>query len=350
MLIKKKSYNYYWFFIISLILLGIAFYLFGFNDSKCIKYSYYEDNVIDYKVYLKENAFFETKYLGKDKTYITSLIDYLALKFDYNIRFNEYVSGKLKYNIVATISAEKNNNQIGSYWEKTFMLTEPKYYIIENKKEISIVENIDIDYQKYNELLTSFVETYKISSDGFLKVSLIVDGDPKITPNDTLPVSNEISLKIPLSKIAVEAEINTNSNNKEKEITRTIRDNDSKYIVFKILFLIDVLLIIYLLFRYFYHIARNRKLSSYNDNVQKIINDYSSIMVRTSTLNLKTLNRIKVSSFDDLLVVYNDVRTPIHYLEKKGKTEFIIIFEKMAWIYTILEEDYEDYEEDFFEE
>ena len=281
MLIKKKSYNYYWFFIISLILLGIAFYLFGFNDSKCIKYSYYEDNVIDYKVYLKENAFFETKYLGKDKTYITSLIDYLALKFDYNIRFNEYVSGKLKYNIVATISAEKNNNQIGSYWEKTFMLTEPKYYIIENKKEI----------------------------------------DPKITPNDTLPVSNEISLKIPLSKIAVEAEINTNSNNKEKEITRTIRDNDSKYIVFKILFLIDVLLIIYLLFRYFYHIARNRKLSSYNDNVQKIINDYSSIMVRTSTLNLKTLNRIKVSSFDDLLVVYNDVRTPIHYLEKKGKTE-----------------------------
>ena len=94
--------------------------------------------------------------IDKGKTYITSLIDYLALKFDYNIRFNENVNGKLKYNIIAVISAEKNNNQIGSYWEKKFMLTEPKEYIIDNKKEISIVENINVCRLQFQRLIITF--------------------------------------------------------------------------------------------------------------------------------------------------------------------------------------------------
>ena len=346
MLIKKKTQPCFWYFVVGLFLLAITFYLLGFSNKKCIKYSYLENNNVDYKVYLKENNFFEKDYLPKGKTYITSLIDYVDVDFDYNVNFNKNVYGSLNYKIVGIISAEKTNNQVGTYWEKEYDLTDVKTVQVNNQRNVNIKENLKVDYQKYNELLTSFVETYKLSSDGFFKVILKVDGNPQVSKNVELPVSSELSLKIPLSKVAVEASINEVSNNNNKEITQNIEDYDSKYLFYKILFLLDILLLIYLLFKYFYNKARNRKLQSYDSNIKKILNDYSSIMVRVNSLNLKDLNKIKVSSFDDLLVVYNDIRTPINYVEKKHSAEFIIIFEKMAWVYTILEEDYEDYEED----
>ena len=346
MLIKKKTPQFFWHFVIGLFLLAITFYLFGFTDNKCIKYSYLEDNDIDYKVYLKENDFFDSKYLEKDKTYITSLIDYIDIDFNYNVNFNKEVYGDLKYKIIAVIEASKTNNQIGSYWDKKYDLTEIKTKTINNQKSINIRETLKIDYQEYNELLTRFIETYKLSSDGYLTIALEVTGSPQINKNISLPIDSQLSLKIPLSKIAVEGTINTINNNNQKEITENVRDKDLRFVFYKILFLIDVMILIYILFKYFYHIARNRKLMSYDANIKKILNDYSSIMVRVSSLNTKNLNKIKVSSFDDLLVVYNDIRTPINYIEKKNKSEFIIIFEQMAWVYTILEEDYEDYEEE----
>ena len=345
MLIKKKTPQYFWYFVIGLFLLAITFYLFGFTNTKCVKYLYFEDNNIDYKVYLKENAFFDTKYLDKDKTYITSLIDYIDISFDYNINFNKEVYGDLNYKIVGIISAEKNNNQVGTYWEKEYNLTSSKVRKINNEKKININEKLRVNYQEYNELLTSFVETYKLSSDGYLKIALIIEGSPSISKDISLPVNSEIDLKIPLSKVAVEGVINTTNNNNGREITKNIKDTSSKYVFYKILFLLDILLLIYLLFKYFYHIVRNKKIMSYDKNIKKILNDYSSIMVRVRSLKLNDLNIIKVTSFDDLLVVYNEVRTPINYIEKKNKSEFIIIFEKMAWVYTVLEEDYEDYEE-----
>ena len=43
--------------------------------------NYTEKETIDYKVYLKENDFYTEKYLGKDKAYIASLIDYIDLEY-----------------------------------------------------------------------------------------------------------------------------------------------------------------------------------------------------------------------------------------------------------------------------
>ncbi len=342
MLVKKRSTDYFWVYVAVLVILGLVFYSIGFNDCQDVKYSYNEDNSIDYKVYLKENNFFDQPFLGKDKTYITSLIDHLVVDYKYKVLFNTPVDGELKYHIVATVSAEKTNNQVGTYWEKSFNLTDIRTKYLFGEEDCEISESINIDYQKYNELLLSFVDTYNISSDGFLKLALVVDGKPQVSAEDTIPVNSEISVKIPLSKVAVEGVINTDQNNKQKEITRKVRLNDLKHIIFKILFLIDIFGLFYVIFKHFVWLAKNKKLDSYNGNVIKITNDYGSIMVKVKELKLGKFNLVEVSSFDDLLVVYNDVRTPINYVQEKNRTRFVIIFEHMAWEYVIEKEDYDE--------
>ncbi len=342
MLVKKRSTDYFWVYVAVLVILGLVFYSIGFNDCQDIKYSYNEDNSIDYKVYLKENNFFDQPFLGKDKTYITSLIDHLVVDYKYKVLFNTPVDGELKYHIVATVSAEKTNNQVGTYWEKSFNLTDIRTKYLFGEEDCEISESINIDYQKYNELLLSFVDTYNLSSDGFLKLALVVDGKPQVSAEDTIPVNSEISVKIPLSKVAVEGVINTDQNNKQKEITRKVRLNDLKHIIFKILFLIDIFGLFYVVFKHFVWLAKNKKLDSYNGNVIKITNDYGSIMVKVKELKLSKFNLVEVSSFDDLLVVYNDVRTPINYVQEKNRTRFVIIFEHMAWEYVIEKEDYDE--------
>ena len=67
----------------ALCLLGIVFfslidiYLYtnGYFDEKKVTLKYQENNDINYKVYLKENDFFDSEYLEKGRTYITSLIE-----------------------------------------------------------------------------------------------------------------------------------------------------------------------------------------------------------------------------------------------------------------------------------
>jgi len=109
--------------LIMLFILGVTFFSLGFKDTKDIRYSYKENNSVDYKVYLKDNNFFESSYLEKNKTYITSLIDYITADYTYNVTFNNKVSGDLNYKVVAEIKADKANNDVGNYWTKTYDLT-----------------------------------------------------------------------------------------------------------------------------------------------------------------------------------------------------------------------------------
>ncbi len=57
-----------------LLVAGLALTVFGFSDSY-VTLKYNEDNSINYKVYLKPNNYFDTQYLGENRTYSTSIID-----------------------------------------------------------------------------------------------------------------------------------------------------------------------------------------------------------------------------------------------------------------------------------
>jgi len=53
------------------------------KENETIDLIYTENSELNYKVYLKENDFFNVRYLEKDNQYIASLIDYIEADFKY---------------------------------------------------------------------------------------------------------------------------------------------------------------------------------------------------------------------------------------------------------------------------
>src|SRR5574344_1636093 len=109
--IKKKTLKSQVKLIIGLILL-ILFLIpsvyFGIKYIQYPKYqeiSYKEDNDLDYKVFLKDNNYFDTPYLEKGSEYVASLIDYLDLTFHYDFSSSIPVNYEYTYYIDADVNA-----------------------------------------------------------------------------------------------------------------------------------------------------------------------------------------------------------------------------------------------------
>ena len=54
--------------------------------------------------------------------------------------------------------------------------------------------------------------------------------------------------------------------------------------------------------------------------------------------NINKLNKVKVSTFSELIDLYNEIRLPINYYEEQNKSIFFIINNQIIWIY-ILKQD-----------
>ena len=328
--------------VILFVLAGGYFLNKGFKNYKTVSITYDENNEVHYKVYLKENNFFDEPYLNENRTYITNLINYINVDYKYDINFNKKVSGNYSYYISATIEADKSGNEEGVYWTKEYILTDEKQLEVTNVDSYTIIENLNIDYQKYNEILNDFKKSVGITLDGKLILSLVVKNN--LTNKSfsgekiDLPDKSHISLSVPLSQLAVEASVDTNADNSHKTITKTVKEKDVKYIIYKIS---GFLLIISGIYGILYIRRKNNEYRvKYNYEIvkNKILNTYDSIIVNVkASPNVSKLNCMKVESFEELIDAHSEVRMPINFYESKTKKEciFTLIHENKAWQYIL---------------
>ena len=307
----------------------------GFRNFKWINFSYQEDNSVHYKVYLKENDFFETPYLDENKTYITSLIDYLNIDFKYLINFSEEVSGKYEYVIKAVISADKKDSSASNYWTKEFIVKELSTMEINNKSSYLITENLNIDYNKYNDLLNEFKKATMVSTDAKLTIKMEVK-NAVATEDTPLKLNRTLSLSIPLSELTVEGRVNTESENGNNTITKQVRDNDPKFIFCRVVGIISTIVSFIMAFS-IYQLYRRMVLKDvYRHKLNKITSTYDGIIVNVKNMpDLKGLNVINVTSFEELIDAHSEVRMPINFFEKKNKKEscFCLINGSQAYVY-----------------
>ena len=322
----------------------IIFSLFGFINARYgihnyeeVKVAYKENSNINYKVYLKENNFFENPYLEENKTYITSLIDYLDINFKYLINTDEHIKGQYSYYVKGIISANKLDNSDNSYWTKEYILTDKitKEYTESDKIEIS--ENIKIKYDDYNNLLTSFKTEYGLSMDGNLKVVLVISNivNNHIVERDILKETN-LELNIPLTSLTIEVPIKTDGVSSEGLlIDEVIYDNNFKYLISKIIGYIFFSLAFVLIMILIYFIVKEAKKESvYHKKLRKILKTYDGIIVSIKEFpNLNNLNIIVVNSFEELIDAHSEIRKPIHYIQKNNGATFVLINEGIAYKY-----------------
>ena len=69
--------------VVSVLALISSFVYYQIDKTYYINYT--EDSSVDYKVYLKDNTFYDEEYLGKDQVYVASLIENVVADFVYEL-------------------------------------------------------------------------------------------------------------------------------------------------------------------------------------------------------------------------------------------------------------------------
>ena len=206
-------------FIVIVSILSLASFLIFVerNEVHYIRYDEYSD--IDYKVFLKNNNFFDNNYLDDGQEYVASIIDYINANFEYHLSLEEQnVKYKYSYRIEAEVSVKRKESGKTLY-KSTETLLKP---ILKTSvsKNINIFEKVKIDYNHYNDTIKDFVRIYSLSDiESTLKINMYISvlGECE----NFLENANKesvISLIIPLTTKTVGIDISDNLINTQNNV------------------------------------------------------------------------------------------------------------------------------------
>lgn len=344
--LQAGKYIFYLFIAIVFSLFSLYYFKMGLKNTYQEEVSYKSSSNVSYKVYLLENDYFDEPYLGMNRTYISSLINYIDINFNYNLNFSNFVSGKYTYYIKGIIAADKVKDDDSSYWSKSYILKEPETISYDNQNSFNIDTNVKVDYQKYNTILNEFRKDYGISFDGAFKVQLVIESESNaINIKENIPVESLIEVRVPLTQQVIDLSIDLSNNDNEGKISETIVNNTSSNYMFLglgILFITVTLCLLWIVFRYIISIYLSK--SKYSKTLKKILSTYDTIIVNVSSLpNLNDLKVIEVNTFSELIDAHSEVRMPINYYEEVTdyKSVFVLVSTNMAWVYTLINHEYE---------
>lgn len=352
---KKKRAKYRknrekWIFVQSVLvaILTIAIIISALVSAQ-LKEKYYigyrESGNIDYNVFLKENAFFEENYLGKDQSYVASLIDKIIADFSYEIDMDtDDVNYRYSYTVKSRLEIIDNTSDVAIF--------NPEYELVnvQNRSQSSsnrlkINEIVVINYDEYNDLANKFLETYDLTSTtSNIVVTLEVDVLSDCEAFSGSAVDTYTSeLRIPLTTKTVNIKMTSAVPDAEANMIACTRGAGSE--VFKttaiVLGVVDAVMILLLVaFIYFTRTAD----ITYAARVKKILSQYKSYIQRINNLfETSGYQIIFVSSFDEMLEIRDTIQAPILMYENEDKTcaKFMIPTDsKLLYVYKIEVEGY----------
>lgn len=299
--------------------------------------NYVEDSNVDYVVCLKENNFYENRCVSKGNQYVASLIDYIPANFNYKL---DFVNGNIEYVYNYSIVAEFN--VLDSDNDKVLYTKEEVIYTSEDKVSssgININYNMNIDYNKYNNLLNSFISVYDLSqTKNSLKVSMDINIKNKGNNNIDLTALNSskaTSITIPLTTKTVNIDISgTTLNTDNNKLVIKPEKNYAFVLVLGIVFII-IGVGLYILISYINKKSRTIK-EIYEDRIKKITLAYDSYIQKiTGDYPIGASQICKVTSFKDMIEIKESSEKPLLMLENKEKTgTFFLIPVGEGVIYT----------------
>ena len=324
---RRKSVQEYFvkaIILIILIVVLLCMYLKS-NDTSVICYS--ENSDVDYKVFLKENEFYDDKYSKKDNQYVASLIDYIVADFSYDLEIFELdIKYDYKYRIEAEVNVEEKTTNKSIYnFNET--LVENKTFENVADKKVKINEKVNINYNKYNDLIKKFITVYDLDDAiSTLTINMYIniegiDGNFKRDTNDEYLVS----LDIPLTTKTVGIDLNTNLIGCESELI-TCETNKMSWVKYVIILL--VLFEINYIGKLVKYMSKNRTPEDiYKLELNKILSNYNSYIQKiNNSFNMEKYELIMVDKFSDILEIRDTIQEPILMFEiaDKLKTYFMI--------------------------
>ncbi|MBQ8472019.1 MAG: hypothetical protein IJ501_00795 [Bacilli bacterium] len=346
---KVKSLRIYFSYnarLIICIIIFLALVLIGFNlFSKTINYvdlediNYYEKSNLDYKVYLKENDFYENDYLDKDMLYVASIIDHIDLDFNYNFQIDKNIDLESTYKIIGKLVITDPSGK-NTFFQKQYNLLNDKKININNKNFYEISEKLDIDYNYYNSLANRFKSSYGLDVKSNLIVYLKINNkNTNVEEVFSLNDNREMAIVIPLTERSITIQLNYNEINESNKVIKKseyVLNNNIILLIQAILVLILSALMLFIIIKLL--LVFNRKRSIYDKIVKKILNEYDRLVVETEFFpDLEKLTVIKINKFQELLDVRDNLKLPIMYynVTSHHKCYFYIKDDNDLYLHTI---------------
>lgn len=313
------------------------------TDKSIPSYTYNTKGDVKYKVYLKNNEFYEEEYLDENKQYPSELIDYIDIDYSYNMNGSRTANFNYSYDIIATIIGEYENSSSGrsELWKKKYTIKENQNKSLFDTTAFNVNENVKIKYTDYNKIVSNFKTKFRLAIDAYLNVKL------KINYKTTIPSINAselkkdvIELNIPLTSSTVSISKNCNKANMcpksdSKQLSKkNIHYENKKYIMTGfILLVIGSILTLLSLPALF---TTNKSL--YNKLLSKLMKNYSEIIIEVESLpDFNDLEVLDVKTFEDMVDIEEEIKSPIIYYEVMPNTEswFVIVTDKYVYKYTL---------------
>ena len=319
--------------VLSLICIFFTFYTLKMNRARYVSYN--EDSDVHYKVYLKDNEFFDQEYLEENQQYIASVIDNIDADFHYHIGIGDKdVHYYYQYKIKAFVDVlEKNSgNSLFHYEDELVPLKE---YIDNYATESDVLENVKIDYHKYNDMIRKFIEVYDLDNiDSTLSVQMIIDvgTDVKADTNQSI-----ISLDVPLTLKTVAIDIDSTAvSSKGNVLVYHKRESLIFLLVCLILFCVDVMVIV----RFVQFSMNSRSVRDvYEQKLRKILTNYRSYIQKIDNeFEFRGYQVLYVNEFTDLLEIRETISEPILMAcDPNNKATFFIVpsSTKILYVYSI---------------
>lgn len=316
-----------------------AYKFYSLNKIHYIKLS--EKSSLDYKVCLKDNKYFDVKCVDKNNQYVASLIDYITAKFNYDFKFlGKNVDFKYNYKIEAQFNVIDKDNKRTLYTKNELLYQSSD---MSSSNDASINYDLNIDYNKYNDLLNDFVFVYDLDETiNTLNVNLSVNilGDGNISMKD-INKDSVVSLSIPLTRKTVNVDIKAVENISDTNVLiKSNSNNILNLISAGICLVISLISIIYVIY---YYISTRTVLEIYEKRIKKIISTYDSYIQRISgNYPIGASQICKVVSFRDMLEIKDSSDKPLLMLENESKTGtffMIPVGEGVIYTYALRVED-----------
>ena len=342
---KRKIRIKTWFCLLVLPALVFAILaFFSFNETLSFgskdNISYNEKGNIDYKVYLKENDYYNKPYLDKGMQYIASLINTIGLDFNYEIHSTEDLDYNYKYKVTADLLVTDRNDPSKVVYERPETLIEEKEVDVKDNNFV-INEDIDIDYGKYNEYVNSFKSDYALNVESNLVITLDVITTGKAdNVDESLNTNNDLTITIPLSEQTVDIAMETEELNKQGSLGGTNSLNIENPIILAsgIVFTIAAL-ILFIIAIYLYVTSREEK-DIYEKEIKRLLKTYDRLIVTSQRPSIKEKDFakvIRVTNIEELVDAHESTKQPIIYYEvvPGEKSFFVIMHEDTLYKLTI---------------
>lgn len=327
--------------IIIAIIIGAVFIKFGADYENTINplYSYEANRNANYEVMLKPNDFYESEILPSGRYYASKSVDSYKIDFDYDFLANKEANIDYSYNVTANIvgTVVTGNDNGKEVWNRSFILLENKDGSC-YEDEFSVTEQINIDYDYYNDFARRYEDTYGITINAVLKLSLNISYNIELSNLGLENQTGEDSIKL---NINLTDTVTNVEEDYEGAFSKAITQSNKEYTVNQIIYYsFGGIFIAFAIILALIMIKQNKKapVEIYKNNIKRILKYYKDLIV--TVINEPVINDLKVmkiDSLDDLIDVAEQNKSNIiHYeVTKDMLSRLYVIINDYVYIYTV---------------